>query len=133
MDRDDELPTPALTTDGPFICPVCGYDGLGEPPYNADGDGSYEICPSCGFEFGFDDHSEGVSHDEFRATWLAAGATTANRSTMPKCSRVRTAWATGLAVASATAIPAPASASSNSTAPGCSVASYRPTSVCRTR
>jgi len=74
MDRDDEQTPPTEPVDGPFICPVCGFDGLSEPPYNADGNGSYEICPSCGFEFGYDDHSEGVSHDEFRASWLAAGA-----------------------------------------------------------
>lgn len=56
------------------ICPVCGYPGLAEPPYNEDGGGSFEICPSCGFEFGFDDQSEGISHDEYRARWLADGA-----------------------------------------------------------
>ena len=57
-----------------FMCPVCGFPGLTEPPYNADGGGSYEICPCCGFEFGFDDQSEGVTHEDFRATWIAAGA-----------------------------------------------------------
>ena len=57
-----------------FMCPVCGFPGLTEPPYNADGGGSYEICPCCGFEFGFDDQSEGVTHEDFRATWVAAGA-----------------------------------------------------------
>ena len=36
-------------------CPVCGYDGLYEPPYNEKGSGSYEICPCCGFQFGYDD------------------------------------------------------------------------------
>lgn len=56
------------------ICPVCGFDGLEEPPYNAQGYASHEICPCCGFEFGYDDLSEGVSHAEFRERWLAAGA-----------------------------------------------------------
>lgn len=56
------------------ICPVCGYAGLAEPPYNAKGGGSFEICPSCGFEYGFDDDSQGISHDAARATWLAGGA-----------------------------------------------------------
>lgn len=55
-------------------CPVCGFGGLLESPYNDAGGGSHEICPSCGFEFGFDDHSEGVSHEEYRARWLAEGA-----------------------------------------------------------
>jgi len=57
-----------------YMCPVCGFLGLTEPPYNADGDGSFEICPCCGFEFGFDDGSEGVTHEEFRSRWLASGA-----------------------------------------------------------
>ena len=75
MDHDeDDAEARAVDPDGPYVCPVCGFDGLREPPYNADGDGSYEICPCCGFEYGYDDHSEGVSHDEFRANWLAAGA-----------------------------------------------------------
>ena len=37
------------------VCPVCNYNGLYHPPYNQDGDGSYEICPCCGFQLGYDD------------------------------------------------------------------------------
>ncbi|MGH9136555.1 MAG: hypothetical protein ACRD0G_05840 [Acidimicrobiales bacterium] len=58
----------------PFICPVCGYRGLAERPYNESGGGSFEICPCCGYEFGFDDDSEGTSHQEYRRRWLADGA-----------------------------------------------------------
>lgn len=56
------------------MCPVCGFPGLLEPAYNADGAPSYEICPCCGFEFGFDDLSEGVSHADYREKWIAEGA-----------------------------------------------------------
>jgi hypothetical protein len=34
-----------------YKCPVCGYPDLPEPPL----DMSYEICPSCGTEFGYTD------------------------------------------------------------------------------
>lgn len=37
------------------MCPICGYPELLEPPFYSNGGGSYEICPSCGFEFGYDD------------------------------------------------------------------------------
>jgi hypothetical protein len=57
-----------------YTCPVCGFGDLLEPPYNASGRGSFEICPSCGFEFGYDDESEGISHEAHRASWLAGGA-----------------------------------------------------------
>ncbi|CAI6246577.1 hypothetical protein NRS6120_05960 [Bacillus subtilis] len=35
-------------------CPVCGFKGLAEPPYDHEGNHSHEICPCCGFQFGFD-------------------------------------------------------------------------------
>ena len=38
-----------------YLCPVCGYPELLEKPFDINGGGSYEICPSCGFEFGYDD------------------------------------------------------------------------------
>lgn len=49
-----------------FKCPICNYKGLYEPPYNAEGYGSYEICPCCGFEFGCDDYPE---KEEAQLTW----------------------------------------------------------------
>ncbi len=54
-------------------CPVCGYPGLEEPPRSPAGGGSYEICPSCGFQFGVDDDDKGISHDEWRARWQEKG------------------------------------------------------------
>lgn len=56
------------------ICPVCGYDKLDESPYDQDGNPSYEICKCCGFEFGFDDHSEGNSFESYRKKWIEGGA-----------------------------------------------------------
>jgi len=45
-----------------YLCPVCGYDRLEEPPAD------FCICPSCGTEFGYDDYFS--SHAELRAKWL---------------------------------------------------------------
>ena len=53
------------------ICPVCGYK-LDEPPYDEAGYASFNICPSCGTEFGYHDATK--SHAELRMTWLQSGA-----------------------------------------------------------
>jgi len=52
-------------------CPVCGFAELAEPPYDSAGCASFEICPSCGTEFGYDDAK--TSHEELRTRWLSAG------------------------------------------------------------
>jgi len=59
-----------------YICFVfvCGFDQLTEPPYDEHGYSSFEICSCCGFEFGFDDGSQGISFDEYRKSWLDKGA-----------------------------------------------------------
>jgi predicted RNA-binding Zn-ribbon protein involved in translation (DUF1610 family) len=54
-----------------FACPVCGYADLGERPRDDDGWASFEICSSCGTEFGYDDAT--VSHAELRKRWLSGG------------------------------------------------------------
>lgn len=41
-----------------FACPVCGYPDFDEPPWNGDGSPSYDICPSCGVEFGYRDFGQ---------------------------------------------------------------------------
>lgn len=56
-----------------YTCPVCGYPDLGEPPRSPSGGGSYEICPSCGFEFGVSDDDLGFTYDEWRQRWIALG------------------------------------------------------------
>ena len=55
-----------------YTCPVCGYASLHDPPRSAGG-GSYEICPSCGFEFGVSDDDLGFTPDAWRERWVRAG------------------------------------------------------------
>ena len=56
------------------ICPVCGFDGLSEPPYSEIKEPSYEVCPCCGFEFGVDE-AEGLDkYAAFRSKWISCGA-----------------------------------------------------------
>ena len=63
-----------------FVCPVCGYPDLNEAPYLDGGGGSYEICWSCGFEFGVTDDDRGYTHAAWRARWLDLGMPWASRS-----------------------------------------------------
>ncbi|RBP41476.1 hypothetical protein DES53_107309 [Roseimicrobium gellanilyticum] len=56
------------------VCPVCGYPNLAEPPRSPSGGGSYEICPSCGFQFGVDDDDRGKTYEEARKAWKEAGS-----------------------------------------------------------
>ena len=46
------------------MCPVCGY-GMQDPPCD------YNICPSCGTEFGV--HDMNASIGELRKAWLQTG------------------------------------------------------------
>lgn len=55
------------------LCPVCGFRGLTEAPRSLTGGGSYEICPSCGFEFGVSDDDLGHSYESWREAWRAKG------------------------------------------------------------
>ena len=57
----------------PFLCPVCGYPDLSEVPVSPETGGSYEICPSCGFQFGVSDEDEGISIEQWRKRWIQAG------------------------------------------------------------
>jgi hypothetical protein len=56
-----------------YTCPVCGYPALDDPPRSAASGGSYEICPSCGFEFGVTDDDRGFSYEAWRARWVSLG------------------------------------------------------------
>lgn len=38
-----------------YNCSVCGYNNLNFKPYYENGYASFQICPCCGFEFGYDD------------------------------------------------------------------------------
>lgn len=53
-----------------FICPICGYPALSRQPRSDAGGGSYEICPSCGFQFGVSDEDLGYTDEEWRAMWV---------------------------------------------------------------
>jgi hypothetical protein len=55
-----------------FECPVCYYPKLKENPHHA----TYEICPQCGIEFGYQD--SGPKGQQYywkilREKWIAAG------------------------------------------------------------
>ncbi|MFC1645955.1 hypothetical protein ACFL2Y_02120 [Candidatus Omnitrophota bacterium] len=59
------------------ICHVCGFDGLKEPPYNKANEPSYEICPCCGFEFGFDSQQSKNKEEDYKSyrdEWFKNGA-----------------------------------------------------------
>jgi hypothetical protein len=56
-----------------YICPVCGYDKLEEPPYDEFGCPTYVICSCFGFEFGVDDEAEGNSFSEYQQRWIGKG------------------------------------------------------------
>ena len=55
------------------ICPVCGYLDLFEPAYVEDCGGSYEICPSCGFQFGVSDDDRHFTFESWREKWVGSG------------------------------------------------------------
>jgi hypothetical protein len=56
-------------------CPVCGWPELPKPPRHASGGASFELCPCCGFEFGYDDDAQGLTYAQARARWIADGMT----------------------------------------------------------
>jgi hypothetical protein len=65
------------------ICPCCGYSGLREPPRTASGGGSYEICPSCGFQFGVSDEDDGYTYARWRAQWKKRGMPWSSKAIAP--------------------------------------------------
>lgn len=66
------------------ICPVCGYTKLEEPPYNQYGEPTHEICSCCGYEYGFDDTSEGYTFTEYRKEWIKRGFPFSYKEDKPK-------------------------------------------------
>lgn len=54
-------------------CRICGFDLL-EPPWGPDGTTpSYEYCPCCNVEFGYQDATV-VGARRYRYGWIEAGA-----------------------------------------------------------
>jgi hypothetical protein len=64
-------------------CPVCGFAQLDEPPRGQSGGGSYEICPSCGFQFGVTDDDRGFSYAQWRKQWCKQGMKWSSRQPPP--------------------------------------------------
>ncbi|WP_248741882.1 MULTISPECIES: hypothetical protein [unclassified Pseudomonas] len=54
-----------------YLCPVCGYTGLEEAPYDELGCSSFGICPCCGTHFGYDDTT--AAHADLRRSWVSSG------------------------------------------------------------
>jgi len=57
-----------------YMCPVCGFGELKDLPYDRHNAPSYEICPCCGFEFGFDSVNNQIAFTDFRQRWIKNGA-----------------------------------------------------------
>jgi hypothetical protein len=58
-----------------YTCPVCGYPELDEPPYDLlTGGPSFDICPCCGCEYGYDAPKPGRSQEDFLRFWIKQGA-----------------------------------------------------------
>lgn len=57
-----------------YICPVCGFNKLNELPFDKNGEPSHEICPCCGFEFGFNEVHGAGGFNVFRVRWIQSGA-----------------------------------------------------------
>lgn len=66
-----------------FHCPVCGYMYLSRPPHGSTGGASYEICPCCGIQFGYDDDDLGVSYSNWLEKWISNGMTWFSKSVPP--------------------------------------------------
>jgi len=64
----------------PHRCPVCGYPDLAQAPRTRAGGGSYEICPSCGFEFGVTDDDAGFTYARWRRAWIDGGMRWASKA-----------------------------------------------------
>lgn len=57
-----------------YKCPVCNYKGLFEPAYNKSGYGSDDICPCCGFQFGYHDYPNKEENiKKWRENWINRG------------------------------------------------------------
>ena len=63
------------------LCPVCGYDDLDEAPRDELDCASFEICPCCGTQFGYDDAAR--DHASLRDEWVGTGMAWWSRSHKP--------------------------------------------------
>jgi len=56
-----------------FVCPVCGWPELMRPPRSISGGASHEICPCCGYEFGYTDTIKDIAYNKWREKWIEDG------------------------------------------------------------
>ncbi len=56
-----------------YVCPVCGYANLDRTPYRENKEPSYDICPSCSFQYGKTDDDEGYNFETWRLKWIREG------------------------------------------------------------
>ncbi len=57
-----------------YTCPVCGFSDLDQPPWDPDtGVPSFDICPCCGCEFGYNDATT-EAKERYRREWIKQGA-----------------------------------------------------------
>jgi hypothetical protein len=66
-----------------YLCPVCGFEGLTEPPFDMNNDPSFEVCSCCGFEFGFDGENNPERFMEYRKHWISEGTPWFNAKLKP--------------------------------------------------
>ncbi len=57
-----------------YKCPTCGFPELEEPAWDPNtGVPSFDICPCCGCEFGYDDATP-EARERYRKQWISNGA-----------------------------------------------------------
>ncbi len=57
-----------------FVCPVCGHRDLVEPAWDiTTGTPSFNICPCCGCEFGYEDATP-KAKNRYLLNWIKKGA-----------------------------------------------------------
>lgn len=59
--------------DRTYRCPVCGYPYLSEQPRSRNNVPSFEICVSCGFQFGVTDDDDEQTYESWRDQWIRHG------------------------------------------------------------
>ena len=70
--RNDKAVEAEMT--GAFNCPACGFCQLEEPAWDQDiGSPSFNICPCCGCEFGYNDATPQARERHLRQ-WIRNGA-----------------------------------------------------------
>lgn len=67
-----------------FVCPVCGFPCLIDEPRSRNDVPSYEICRSCGFQFGVTDDNDEETYESWRLEWVRQGMPWATKVPPPE-------------------------------------------------